>query len=85
MLSLILALTVVTADPPSTAPAPAAEPAAVVTKVSKMDQVVCKWRTNAAGHRMEICQSNRQWRNDQIENQKRIDDFQRRALHTQPK
>ena len=81
MLSLILAMTVVTAEP---AAAPA-QPAAQVTKVSKMDQVVCKWRTNGAGHRMEICQTNRQWRDDQIENQKRFDDFQRRALTQQPR
>jgi hypothetical protein len=80
MLSLILAMAVVAAEP-----APAPPPAATVTKVSKMDQVVCKWRTNGAGHRMEVCQTNRQWRDDQLESQKRFDDFQKRALHTQPR
>ena len=86
MLSLILALTVVSAEPAAaTQPMDAAEPPARVTKVSKMDQVVCKWRTNGAGHRLEICQTNRQWRDDQIESQKRFDDFQKRALQTQPR
>ena len=85
MLSLILALTVVTADPPTSEAPLAPEPAARVTKVSKMDQVVCKWRTNSGGHRIEVCQTNRQWRDDQIESQKRFDDFQRRALTQSPR
>ncbi len=86
MLSLIFALTLSAQPAAPTEPAdPAAQPAAQVTKVSKAHQITCKWRTNAGGHRLEICQTNRQWRDDQIENQKRIDDFQKRALHTPPR
>ena len=85
MLSLVLALTIVAAQPATTEPVAPAQPVATVTKVSKADQITCKWRTNGAGHRQEVCMTNRQWRDDQIENQKRFDDFQRRALHTQPR
>ena len=82
MLSLILALTIAGQPAAATDPAAPVKPATQVTKVSKADKITCKWRTNAAGHRLEVCQSNRRWRDDQIENQKRIDDFQKRALHT---
>ena len=84
MLSLILALTVAGQPAPAEPVAPA-QPVAQVTKVSKADQISCKWRTNSGGHRLEVCQTNRKWRDDQIENQKRVDDFQKRALHTQPR
>jgi hypothetical protein len=80
MLALIFALAV--ADP-AAAPAPMAAEAPVA-KVSKQDRVTCKWIVNGGGISQHICMTAREWRNDQMERQRRVDDFQRRALTTSP-
>jgi hypothetical protein len=82
MLALIFALAATDPAAAAPAPAPAAAPAA---KVSKQDRVTCKWVTNGGGISQHICLTAREWRNDQIEWQRRVDDFQRRALTTSPR
>jgi hypothetical protein len=82
MLSLILALALSepTAAPPPEAPPPHAEK----VRVSKQEQVTCRWMNTPSGIARHICMTNRAWRDDQIERQRHLDDFQRRALTTSP-
>ena len=81
MLSLIFALAL--AEPSAAAaPAPLPEPAA---KVAKAEAVTCKWVTNSGGIAIHVCRTGREWRLDQIERQRRVDDFQRRALTVVPR
>jgi hypothetical protein len=80
MLTLILALVV--AEPAaSTAPAaaPAPQPA---PKVAKSEKVTCKWIAGSGGTARQVCATDKQWRNEQMERQQRVDEFQRRALTT---
>jgi hypothetical protein len=79
-LAFALALSMAQAAPDA-APAPATP----ATKVSKADTVTCKWVTNSGGIANRICLTGRQWRNEQLERQRRVDDFQRRALTTSPR
>ena len=82
MLSLILALVV--AEPAATtapAAAPAPQPA---PKVAKTEKVTCKWVTGRGGIARQVCGTDRQWRDEQMRRQQAVDEFQKRALHTQP-
>jgi hypothetical protein len=83
MLSLILALVV--AEPTATtAPvaAPAPQPA---PKIAKADQVTCKWLTGKGGIVRQVCATKKQWRDEQMERQQRVDEFQRRQLTISPR
>jgi hypothetical protein len=83
MLSLILAL--VAAEPSTTAQPvaqPVSEPAARVAKAKK---VTCKWVVSKGGIAREVCATGNQWRDDQIERQQRVDEFQRRQLTISPR
>ena len=78
MIALILALSLAQSEP-------AAEAAPRVAKVAADNPITCKWVTNSGGFALEVCRTKHDWRLDQIERQRRVDDFQRRALHTQPR
>ena len=79
MLSLVFAL--IAAEPAvATQPVAAAEPPARVVKVSKMDAVSCKWVVSKGGMARQFCLTNREWRDNQIERQQRINEFTRRQL-----
>ena len=80
MLSLILALSMAQASPP---PPPTLTPAEA--RAAKAEAVTCKWVVNSGGIAIHVCRTGREWRLDQIERQRRVDDFQRRALHIQPR
>ena len=82
MLALIFALAV--ADPAAAAPAPTPD-AAPPAKVSKQDKITCKWVNTYSGIARQVCMTGREWRLDQIERQRRVDDFQRRALTSGPR
>jgi hypothetical protein len=84
MLSLILALAL--SEPATATTPPTAPPPQPVEKVrySKADQVTCKWVSTAGGIARHVCMTSRDWRNDQIERQRHVDDFQRRALTVMP-
>ena len=81
MLAFVLALAV---SCPAAAPAHTADVAKPI-KVSKQEKVTCKWITTGGGISQHVCLTGRQWRDDQIERQRRVDDFQRRALTTSPR
>jgi hypothetical protein len=83
MLSLILALAL--ADPAAAVPPEAPPPMVEKARYSKAQTVSCKWVTNSGGIAQRVCMTSRGWRNEQIERQRNVDDFQRRALTVGPR
>lgn len=78
MLSLLFALAL--AEPAAVEQAaPLAAPAPVV-KAAKPNPVTCRWVTNSGGIALNVCKTKREWRLDQMERQRRVDDSQRRAM-----
>ena len=83
MLSLILALVV--AEPAATTAPAAAPPPQPAPKVAKADAVTCKWMTGKGGIARQVCATNKQWRNEQLNRQQSVDEFQRRQLTISPR